>query len=60
MIEVNDTVRILMVEDEDDINAYARVTRVREDGLFEVTNLNMPFQGTLCRVLFTKHEIRKN
>lgn len=46
MIQVNDTVRITTFP-KGHINEYARVTRVTEGCVF-VSNLNMPFQGTLC------------
>lgn len=54
--EVNDHVRLKLYP-EDHVNGYARVTKVREDGLIEVTNMNMPYQGYLTGAIFTKNEI---
>jgi hypothetical protein len=50
-----------VIEDfgEKHMNARGMVVGVRDDGLLEVSNMNMPFQGTLCRTLFTEYELEK-
>lgn len=59
---VNDVVKIYPVIDdfgEEHMNARGMVVAVRDDGLLEVSNMNMPFQGTLCHTLFTPYELEK-
>ena len=56
---LHDIVRILMYP-EDSINAYARVVDIHPDGeIIYVSNLNMPFQGTLTYRAFTLKEVLK-
>ena len=50
-IKQNDTVRVLRVEDENHPNAYARVVTIYEDGRVWVTNLNMPYMGTISEIV---------
>lgn len=56
-IQVNDTVRILG-EPERSVNARARVLRVEDNGV-RVTNINMPFSGTMTYHFFEFHEVEK-
>lgn len=52
-----DTVRILKYP-VDHINGYARVERVdRHNKIVTVSNMNMPFQGTLGNEPFYFHEV---
>lgn len=55
MFRVNDTVRVFAYP-KGHMNAYARVTAV-EPGFYRITNMNMPFCGTLANVLVRPHEI---
>jgi len=57
-----DIVKIYPVIDdfgEEHMNARGMVVAVRKDGLLEVSNMNMPFQGTFAHVLFTPYELEK-
>jgi len=49
-VKVNDTVKLLDYvgkNGKEGINTYARVGKVNADGSIEVSNMNMPFSGTL-------------
>ena len=54
-MKINDTVRIKLFP-ADHINAEARVVDIRGD-MVVVSNLNMPFCGTLANVLFNRNEV---
>ena len=57
--KVNEHVRVKMFE-RNHINATARVNAVDEENeLVYLTNLNMPFMGTLCNAVFHVKEIEK-
>ena len=53
----NDTVRLLDYP-VDHMNAYARVETVEEDG-YRVSNMNMPFSGTLGWHFVPADRVRK-
>lgn len=61
-VKVNDTVKLLdyvQKNGKKGINTYARVTKVNSDGSIEVTNMNMPFQGTLAHAKIAKDKFLK-
>ena len=61
-VKVNDTVKLLdyvQKNGKEGINTYARVTKVNSDGSIEVTNMNMPFQGTLAHAKIAKDKFLK-
>jgi len=52
MFKHYDYVRILTVEDDEDINAEGRIVSDRnKKGEYWVTNLNMPFMGTISEFI---------
>ena len=56
MFKVNEHVRILKVKDEDNINAYGRISFIGEDGRYWVSNFNMPYCGTISE-FFNEEDI---
>ncbi len=56
-IKVNDIVLILPYKDSE-INSRGRVTQIMGDGSFHVSNMNMPFSGTISD-FFTERELEK-
>ncbi len=56
-IKVNDIVLILPYKDSE-INSLGRVTQIMGDGSFHVSNMNMPFSGTISN-FFTERELEK-
>jgi len=55
--KVNDSVRLLDYPKED-INEYAKVKAVYEDGRVWVANLNMPYMGTISKIV-SKNEFER-
>lgn len=56
-VQVNDHVRLLDYP-EDDINAYARVAAIYENGHVWIVNVNMPYLGTINKVVSKVEFIR--
>lgn len=59
MLDIGDHVRILIYP-EDSPNGYGRIVGRGVDGCYYVTNLNMPYQGTLINEPFHSEELIKN
>tara|TARA_R100000789_G_C2879489_1_gene114009 strand:- start:237 stop:443 length:207 start_codon:yes stop_codon:yes gene_type:complete len=55
--KVNDRVRIIKYP-KNDINGYARINFIFPDGRVWLTNINMPYQGTISEI-FTKEEFEE-
>ena len=56
--KANEFVRIKQYE-ESGINGYGRVSYIKEDGRVFVTNMNMPFLGTVNN-LFDEDELERS
>ena len=57
MFEINEIVTIKEYRD-DEYNCEGRINTIMEDGKYWVTNMNMPFMGTISAA-FTEDELEK-
>lgn len=59
MIKEGDFVRLVAHPDKEDINHVARVNEVHVNGTYTISNLNMPFQGTIANTIVNENQIEE-